>query len=70
MGRGFSSRRNWRAITFAHEKKFDAAANWRIAIIIADGKEEEEKIGLKQLPTHSLENFESQFSSPRLRLEK
>lgn len=40
VGRGFSSRRNWRAITFVHEKKFDAAANWRIAIIIADGKEE------------------------------
>lgn len=62
VGRGFSSRRNWRAITFVHEKKFDAAANWRIAIIIADGKEEEKKkIELKQLPTRcdSLENFES-----------
>lgn len=43
VGRGFSSRRNWRAITFVHEKKFDAAANWRIAIIIADGKEEKKK---------------------------
>lgn len=49
MGRGFS--RNWRAITFAHEKKFDAAANWRIAIIIAVGRKEKrkrKKIGLGQ----------------------
>lgn len=37
VGRGFS--RNWRAITFAHEKKFDAAANWRVAIIMEEKKE-------------------------------
>lgn len=41
VGRGFS--RNWRAITFAHEKKFDAAANWRVAIIIAAGRKKREE---------------------------
>lgn len=71
MGRGFS--RNWRAITFAHEKKFDAAANWRIAIIIAVGRKEKKKkkknrartIGLQFRETlNSLDSISIFLSSP------